>query len=179
MSVSQTKLLAVLDRDIAAIETFFFEEVRKLEARGEREATRTQRRTQLASRYPDRVPRRPLPLENALRELPSDGQKPRIRWKGADVIVADLPPPNYQGSSALVVTVLAAYVARILRRLVGLKLQSVNWLSKLEFYGEIGAALQERLPADRPDSELAARIIFETAHHVLLNWRERVVQEDR
>lgn len=179
MSVSQTKLLAVLDRDVAALEKFFSEEFRKLAARREREATQAQRRTQLASRYPDRVPRRPLPSENAVTGLPSDGQKPRIRWKGADVIVADLPLPNYQGSSALVVTVLAAYVARILRRLVGLKLQSVTWLSKLEFYGEIAVALQEKLPADRRDRELAARVVFDSARRVLLNWRERVVQEGR
>ena len=103
--------------------------------------------------------------------------EPRITWRGADVMVSTLPLPDYQGSHTVVVSAQARKINIAMRALAKLRLYSVNYVSKYEFYGRIAEALNTLSELDRADDEIAVTTVFDTALEVLQDWMDTLKVE--
>ena len=92
-------------------------------------------------------------------------------------MVSTLPLPDYQGSHTVVVSAQARKINIAMRALAKLRLYSVNYLSKYEFYGRIAEALNDLSEQNRADEEIAVTTVFDTALEVLQDWIDTLKAE--
>ena len=101
----------------------------------------------------------------------ADKKRPKIYWKGADIIIANANLPDYRGSSVLVISEHAAVINRTLRQLARLKLASVNYFNKLEFYGSIADRLNAMDPKQSLQRSMVLKTLFNAALSTLHAWQ--------